>query len=197
MRTPRRPTKQARPGGVLSLIVAAGMVLAACGDDADDGSAARSPVEPTATDEVGAPDAAGTPTVAVATDAEIGEYLVDGDGFTLYLFALDDGTTTACIEECIDVWPPVVAAEPVAGDGIDAGALSTATGIEPDHVTYHGHLLYLYVGDPEPGAINGTDIAEWYAIDPSGAAIGAPSTGSAGVTSPDTSEPGDASSGGY
>jgi predicted lipoprotein with Yx(FWY)xxD motif len=46
-----------------------------------------------------------------------------------------------------------------------------ADGIVPDQITYHGHLLYYFVGDQAPGDINGVGIPDWYAVDPAGNAI--------------------------
>lgn len=109
--------------------------------------------------------------VQVAEHPELGEHLVDGDGRTLYLFELDQGTTTACSGECAEAWPPVAADQPTAGDGVDQDELGTANGIVPNQVTYHGHLLYYFAADVEAGQIAGTEIDEWYAVDPDGAAI--------------------------
>jgi predicted lipoprotein with Yx(FWY)xxD motif len=111
-------------------------------------------------------------TVAVANDAALGDHLVDGDGHTLYLFDKDSGTTTACTGDCATNWPPLIAdGTPSGGDGVDAALLSTADGIEPNQVTYNGHLLYFFAGDQAPGDTNGVGIPSWYALDPTGNAI--------------------------
>ena len=108
----------------------------------------------------------------VATDPELGDYLVDETGMTLYLFTLDDGTTTACTGACADNWPPLVAdGDPTGGDGVDASLLGTADGIKPNQVTYNGHLLYFFAQDTAPGDTNGVGKPDWYAVDPAGEAI--------------------------
>lgn len=168
------------------------LLMAACGSDDDTGEPSATNESAAATPTTAAPatDAAdqdlgyGEPydasndrstdaaaTVMVATHDDLGEHLVDGDGRTLYLFTADDGTTTACTGGCVDIWPPLIAAEPVGGDGIDAAELGTADGIEPEQVTYHGHLLYYYFGDGAPGDANGVGIPQWYAVDPNGEPI--------------------------
>jgi predicted lipoprotein with Yx(FWY)xxD motif len=177
-------------GRLLAAVLAGSLLAAACGDD-DDSTAtaddAPSAADTTGVDPYGGSSRAGgdgeesedgattegSATVAVASDDSLGDHLVGPDGRTLYLFARDDGTTTACTGGCAETWPPLVAASPSAGEGVDAGELSTADGIEPDQVVYHGHLLYYFAGDEAPGDVNGTAIPDWFAVDPSGEAIDA------------------------
>jgi predicted lipoprotein with Yx(FWY)xxD motif len=166
---------------LLAALVAAGLLLAACGDDDDTSTAdtadaagdgtTRSDVYGGDGDDDGSGVASGDATVDVASDDDLGEYLVGPDGHTLYLFTADQGTTTACTGACADNWPPLVAGDPTGGDGVDAGELSTADGIEPDQVTYHGHLLYYFAGDDAPGDTNGTAVPSWFAVGPGGEAI--------------------------
>lgn len=173
---------------LLAALLALGLVLAACGDDGDTTTAGQTSTTGAASSSTTAgadygsggttatttATANGEATVAVANDAELGDYLVGPDGRTLYLFEKDQGTTTACTGGCADSWPPLVAqgGAPKAGDGVDAGELSTADGIEPDQVTYHGHLLYYFAGDQAAGDTNGTSVPAWYAVGPDGEAIG-------------------------
>lgn len=162
----------------LSVLVAVGIALSACGSDGD-GSSSDATTTPQATTPPSAltsPDSSmstdASTTVMIASDATLGDHLVDGDGRTLYLFAQDQGTTTACTGGCPDNWPPIVAdAAPIAGDGVDAAQLATADGIEPNQVTYHGHLLYYFAGDQAAGDTNGVGLPDWYAVSPAGDAI--------------------------
>lgn len=159
---------------LLSMLVIAGAVLTACGSDDDDGASTSATTTPAATDatsESTNPTPTDAATVMVATDPVLGEYLVDADGRTLYLFDQDQGTTTACSGGCVDNWPPIVSDTPTAGDGIDAAQLATADGIEPNQVTYHDHLLYYFAGDQAAGDTNGVAIPDWYAVDPAGNVI--------------------------
>jgi predicted lipoprotein with Yx(FWY)xxD motif len=180
--------KRFRP---LLVLVAAGLLLAACGDDSsgdDESSDTTAPAEstPDAGSDYGAPadttEAPGTTapagtasaTVAVAAIEGVGEALVDADGLTLYLFEQDDGTTTACTGGCADAWPAAVAdGEPTGGDGVDASLLETADGQVPNQVVYNGHLLYRFASDAAPGDANGVGIPGWFAVDANGDAIDA------------------------
>jgi predicted lipoprotein with Yx(FWY)xxD motif len=177
---------------LLPVLLSAGLALAACGSD-DSSSSDTQAVVPAATDvpvateapaPTDAPEATSAPTtaeadassseatIAVATDAALGDFLVDGQGRTVYLFEADSGTTTACTGDCATNWPPVIAdGAPTGGDGVDAAELGTADGIEPNQVTYNGHLLYYFIGDSAPGDTNGVGIPAWYAVDPNGDAI--------------------------
>jgi len=153
---------------LLPLLALAGLGLVACSDDSGSSSATTAaPAETTA-----APSTGAAATVEVAALGDSGEGLVDADGFTLYLFEQDDGTTSACTGGCADIWPALTAdGEAVGGDGVDASLLGTADGQVPDQVTYNGHLLYTFSGDEAPGDVNGVQIPDWYPVDPSGEAI--------------------------
>jgi len=166
-----------RTRSLLTILIPAGVMLAACGSDSNTSStAAASTTVAAATTTAASTDGTSSPaaaaTVATATDPELGSYLVDAKGRTLYLFEKDQGTTTACTGGCADNWPPLVSSgAPAAGDGVDAAQLSTANGVQPNQVTYHGHLLYYFAGDQAAGDTNGVGIPSWYTVDPAGAAI--------------------------
>jgi predicted lipoprotein with Yx(FWY)xxD motif len=167
----------------------AGLLLAGCGDDsssddsASDTTAAASDTTAASTadpyggggstETTAAPAGMGEATVALAEVGDLGEALVGPNGKTLYLFEMDDGTTSACTGGCADVWPALTAdsGEPTAGDGLDASLLSTADGQVADQVVYNGHLLYEFSGDEAPGDVNGLQIPEWYPVDADGNAI--------------------------
>lgn len=122
--------------------------------------------------------------ITTAINAEEGEYLVDGSGMALYTFKADTqggGTSapaSACVDECLGEWPPLVTdAAPVGDAKVDASLLGTLT--RPDglvQVTYNGWPLYYYFEDVEPGDIKGDDIEgfgeDWYLIGPHGARPG-------------------------
>lgn len=159
---------------MLSGLIVAGVVLTACGsdDDASDDAASAATVSEAPTTAGDEAQPTGSATVMVASDATIGDHLVDAEGRTLYLFAKDEGTTTACTGGCADNWPPIIAdGAPTGGEGVDAALLGTADGIEPNQVTYNGHLLYYFAGDQAAGDINGVGLPDWYAVDPAGDAI--------------------------
>lgn len=153
---------------LLALFASGLLVLAACGSGGSSGSSYGAATTTTA---AGAASGA-KETVSVASGGTLGDHLVGPNGHTLYLFEKDQGTTTACTGGCVPNWPPLVAeGAPTAGRGVDASALSTAAGIDPHQVTYHGHLLYYFAGDQAPGDSNGTSVPSWYAVRPDGSAI--------------------------
>ena len=143
--------------------------LAACGDDDDDATAAD---ETATTTEAGADEEpAGEPTVAVA-ETDLGEVLVDAEGMTLYLFTPDSMETSACTDDCLSAWPPLMG-EPVAGDGVDQALLTTAPRTDgDDQIAYNGHRLYRYAGDTAPGDTTGQGVGDvWFAVTPEGEAV--------------------------
>jgi len=83
--------------------------------------------------------------------------LTNAAGRTLYWFAPDTSTKSACYGSCAAYWPPV--AGPLrAGPGV-TGALGTIhrTGGGTQE-TYDGHPLYTYIGDSGPGQAHGNNI---------------------------------------
>ena len=121
--------------------------------------------------------AAAAATIATASDAKLGQILVDGKGMTLYLFVADTGSKSTCYTSCAQVWPPVLTnGAPQAGTGAQASQLGTTTRTDGTiQVTYSGHPLYYFAGDKKPGDATGQGIDNfgglWWVISPSGAAI--------------------------
>jgi len=105
---------------------------------------------------------AGGPAPAAAgslTTTEIGgaTVLTNAQGFTVYWFAPDTATKSACYADCAAYWPPVTGI-PAAGPGA-TGRLSTiARSDGVTQATYNGHPLYTYVGDTRPGQANGNNL---------------------------------------
>jgi predicted lipoprotein with Yx(FWY)xxD motif len=112
-----------------------------------------------------------TSSLALANDPELGSILVDSEGFTLYLFTKDTGTTSVCTDKCAEAWPAaLVTGTPTAGAGIDASKLTASP--QPDgtmQLTYNGHLLYRYAPDKAPGDTTGQDVGDvWYVVNAAG-----------------------------
>jgi predicted lipoprotein with Yx(FWY)xxD motif len=145
-------------------LVATAALLGACGGSDDNKETTRRSAPSTSA------AATGAATVKTA-ETSIGTVLVDAEGKTLYLFANDQGTTSAVPSAVLAAWPPLVASgTPVAGDGVDASKLKTAQ--QPDgqtFVTYNGHPLYTFTGDASAGQANGHKLGNvWYAVTPAG-----------------------------
>jgi predicted lipoprotein with Yx(FWY)xxD motif len=121
---------------------------------------------------------AGVATISVAHNGTLGSILVAGPkGRTVYLFAADKGPTSTCSSACAEVWPPVTTSgSPKTAGGADRADLGTITRSDgTKQVTYKGHPLYYYVGDPNSGDTSGQGInsfgAPWYVLTPSGSEV--------------------------
>lgn len=109
------------------------------------------------------------PTVMVGGNADLGPFLVDGRGFTLYLFTNDAENVTNCYDNCATAWPPLIVAwgEPTAGPGAGGrlGLIERRDGAK--QVTYNGIPLYYWLGDREPGQTNGQNVGGvWFVVEP-------------------------------
>lgn len=133
-----------------------------------DGSIAVVGAEVTVTDG----EAAATTLTTSTTD--LGTFLVDGDGNTLYVFLPDNQGDSTCYDACADNWPALVG-DVTAGAGVDATLLGTTTRRGGAYqqgavqVTYNGWPLYSFAGDAAPGDTNGQGVKDvWYVVDPAG-----------------------------
>ena len=116
--------------------------------------------------------------VMTGTVHGLGKVLVDGQGFTLYVFAPDkhSGRST-CYGRCASAWPPLVLPSGVsqapAGSGVRSALLGTTTRRDGSvEVTYKKWPLYTWVVDTAPGDATGQDLnnlgGKWYVITPAG-----------------------------
>jgi predicted lipoprotein with Yx(FWY)xxD motif len=107
----------------------------------------------------------------------LGDVLVDRQGRTLYLFARDSGTMSACTGACAVNWPPLrVRGTPLVGSGAklsDVGTTARPDGIS--QLTYNGHPLYTFVNDKKPSDTNGEGIrafgGSWFAVSAAGTKV--------------------------
>jgi predicted lipoprotein with Yx(FWY)xxD motif len=122
-------------------------------------------------------DSGGEPAAAAGgitlKTAEVGgvTVLTDAQGRTLYLFAPDTPSASACTGSCIAYWPPVTG-NPMAGPGVTGrlGTIKRPGGAT--QATYDGHPLYTYIGDSARGQANGNKLdlngGYWYEVRVSG-----------------------------
>jgi predicted lipoprotein with Yx(FWY)xxD motif len=177
--------------GVAAVALAA--FAAACGSSGS-GSDASASSGPSASASVGSAPSTGSPAPAKAASVEVktmsgdlGSFLTDGSGKTLYLFTADTSGSgkSTCNGACATAWPPLTSTDmPKADSGVTANKLAT---IKRDdgttQVTYNGHPLYYYSGDAKAGDTKGQGFgAKWYVLSPAGDGImktaAAPSSGS-------------------
>jgi predicted lipoprotein with Yx(FWY)xxD motif len=116
-----------------------------------------------------------------------GPILATGGGDTLYDFAPDSRTHSACLNDgCVLQWPPLIRSGPVrVGRGVNPALVGMLR--RPDgstQLSYGGHPLYSYNLDATPGMVTGQAIDQdgglWYVLSGRGAQI----TTAFSVTSP-------------
>ncbi len=180
-------TAKFRSRGVAAVIGVA-LLAAGCGSSSSSNTpstsaAASSPSTSSTTAAAGG--AIGT------TKARDGTYLTGASGRALYLWVADTNGKSSCSGACAQAWPPLTTTgTPSASGGAISADLGTITRAEgTKQVTYKGHPLYYFAGDPGAGTTTGQGSnqfgAKWWLVAPSGAAIGAKSSsgGSSGSSS--------------
>ena len=178
------------PHLVLSMLVGLALLVAACSPQATP-TAAPQPTEPAATEPAVVVPVTGGSVVNLTQNDQLGSFLADDKGMTLYLFTKDTPNTTVCYEKCAVAWPPLLTTgDPVAGEGVDASLLGTTDRTDGTvQVTYNGWPLYYYEKDKAPGDVVGQDVGGvWFVVSPAGemvetaAATEAPVASEAGAT---------------
>lgn len=110
----------------------------------------------------------GATTIQVRDHPQLGRFLTDGAGKTLYQFARDTRDTSNCTGECAQNWPPFTAPTgPLAAPPTVTGTLGTLN--RPDgtrQVSYNGLPLYYFARDVNPGDTNGANVANWSVVKP-------------------------------
>ncbi len=181
------------------LAVAGALVIAGCGGSnseavSSSSSASEKPAS-SSSSESGGPMA-----LTGASVPGLGAVLVDSEGFTVYAFAKDKGTTSSCYGACAESWPPVITkGAPTGGEGAMSSQLGAAKRKDGTlQVTYGGHPLYTFVGDENPGEANGNESqafgGKWLALDESGALVEGQASSEAEAAPTESSE---SSGGGY
>ena len=97
-------------------------------------------------------------TAVLGGNADLGPFLTDAAGMTLYTFANDTPGVSNCYDECAANWPPVTVEEGQAATLDPAASGSLAVISRTDglrQVTYNGWPLYYWVDDVEPGDTTG------------------------------------------
>lgn len=152
-------------------------LVAACSTQGGGGTttnppASQVPAATTVATPAGTAPVAGDVTLELATDAELGDYVVGEDGLALYVFLPDEGDTSVCNDECAINWPPLTG-EVAAGDGV-TGELGTITRDDGnEQVTLGGAPLYYFIGDEAAGDVNGQGLQDvWYLASAEGTPVG-------------------------
>ncbi|MGH9029404.1 MAG: COG4315 family predicted lipoprotein [Acidimicrobiales bacterium] len=111
----------------------------------------------------------------------LGTILVNGKGYTLYVYAPDaHSSRSTCTGVCAVAWPPVLVpkgvARAIAGRGVDSTLLGvTRRANGTNQVTYAGWPLYRWVNDTSPGDATGQNLfnlgGKWYVVSPDGTPV--------------------------
>jgi predicted lipoprotein with Yx(FWY)xxD motif len=108
-----------------------------------------------------------------------GGLLETGSGLTLYMFSRDSRNKDTCLQisGCPAAWPSLtVNGRPTAGAGVRASLLGTIRiGHGRRQLTYAGHPLYLFAGDPITGDTGYLGFSSfggiWYGVGGAGQAV--------------------------
>lgn len=172
----------------LSLLAAALLVIAACGTDAEEGTSETTVADTTtsaadeettttagAAEETTTSAAEGGAEGVHTADTDLGSVLVDGEGFTLYVFTNDTDGTSTCYEDCAANWP-AVPGDTAIGSDLDDSLFGTSPRDDgPEQLTVNGMPLYRFTPDEAPGDTNGQGVGGiWFVVDAEGNMIEGP-----------------------
>ena len=181
-----RPIRFLAGAAALPLVA---LAVAGCGGGSGGGSTSAASAPPKTSSGQAA-------TVGTASVGNLGTILVDSQGRTLYLFAKDSGTKSACSGACATNWPPLRdSGKPTAGTGLTASLLGTTPRSDGNpQVTFNGHPLYTFVMDQKAGDANGQGVTafggSWFTLDSAGNQVTA-------AAAPTTTTSGSGGGGGY
>jgi predicted lipoprotein with Yx(FWY)xxD motif len=110
--------------------------------------------------------------IQVAHKADLGVFLTDASGKTLYYNTNDTAGTSTCSGDCLVLWPPF-SADPVSAPSLlnatDFGTVTRADGIK--QTAYKKRPLYSFAGDSKPGDTMGQGTSgTWFVANASGIA---------------------------
>jgi predicted lipoprotein with Yx(FWY)xxD motif len=110
----------------------------------------------------------------VTPNNQIGDYVSDGAGRTLYRFDDDSAKPpkSTCNGECAKAWPPLLIKSPgkIFPKGLNPKILGYVERADGHcQVTINGHPVYYFSGDAAPGDFRGQGLkGKWFAVTASG-----------------------------
>ena len=171
---------------VLPALLSVALLAIGCADETETDVAVIDTLE--TQDPMGTETAANNAaaTLNVYQQQPYGEYIVDGDSMSLYMFKADTvDNESQCYDACAEAWPPLITqGDPQAGDpAVQSGLVDTIQRRDGStQVTYGGWPLYYFAQDQQPGDVQGQDVmgfgAEWYLVSPAGNEVHADGQGS-------------------
>jgi len=115
-------------------------------------------------------------TVMLGGTEDLGPFLVDHDGMTLYLFQNDEPGVSNCAGDCAANWPPLTVAEdetPTLAAGVPGRINAITRDDGTRQVVYNGWPLYHWKDDMAAGDTNGQGVGDvWYVVTPPTVSLG-------------------------
>lgn len=146
----------------LCLLAVGLLLIAGCGSDdstTDSGSTSAGGEKTATTSQKKKPERLSPRRARVyrANTGKFKEILFDEDGYALYRFTKDKGSTPTCYGACAKQWPPLLTEGPPFPFAVIPEKLGTTKRKDGTaQVTYFGHPLYNYVGDEDLATGNNT-----------------------------------------
>jgi predicted lipoprotein with Yx(FWY)xxD motif len=186
------PNRRRRSLLVIPAAAAGLAALAACSSSSSSSSSAPASSTPTTSNAPASSSASASSGSASGAAAATAEglktasisgvtVLTNAKGFTLYSFAPDTATKSACSGACAAAWPPQPAPATVKSPYTSIKRADGTT-----QLVFNGHPLYTYIADTAPGMASGNNVNAfgglWLEVPASGSAAptSSPSSGSGG-----------------
>lgn len=167
------------------LALTVGLLLGACTTEASPTPSSTAANLPSASGPAASMPAVQNSTLTLANSPELGAYLTDESGMTLYHRTTDGPNASTCADDCASTWPPLTldaGAQILAGAGV-TGVLSTFTRADGGlQVSYNGQPLYFYSGDATVGDANGQGFDGIWFVAPAAADSSAAPTTVGGIS---------------
>jgi predicted lipoprotein with Yx(FWY)xxD motif len=104
--------------------------------------------------------------VAVGETDELGQFLTDAEGMTLYLFTRDEPGKSNCYDECAVNWPPLLSDNTTLPEGVAGELTVVARDDGTEMLAYNGWPLYYWINDEAPGDTTGHLVGDvWFVVE--------------------------------
>ena len=131
---------------------------------------------------IASPALAAEPTKTLSltiASSKLGSIIVDGDGYTIYMFRPAARNVSNCEGQCLTAWPPVKLGkgETLANVATSAGLRRSLLGVAmredgSRQVTYDGRPLYWWFQDTKAGDLKGQWVNNaWWVMDDQGTPV--------------------------
>ncbi|HSW85584.1 MAG TPA: hypothetical protein VLF79_03185 [Candidatus Saccharimonadales bacterium] len=137
--------------------------------------------------------------VVTKTDPQLGHYLADSSGKTLYIYKLDSGGESKCTGSCLATWPAYIVKGSTNNLPTSIGFIKRSdTG--QNQYTYNGQPLYYFVSD-SVGKVTGNNVENFVVATPTSASSSSSSssttTNNSNSSTTNTNSSSSSSSSGY